>query len=109
MAVLERRVLDGVAIPYDIANPKSILVLGVTVSFNMVGGWVRQNGRNVYQKYTCRSITFSNGGSQYKNLSVWAGGAELIKNFVMSVGRVWSVKAPEGGFPATVSIDIGAA
>ncbi|KAK0369599.1 hypothetical protein CLIM01_13041 [Colletotrichum limetticola] len=103
---LEKRI-DGIPIPHGVASPKSLLLMGVTVSFHMVGGWIRQGSRNVWT-YTCKGIVLTNNNDR-KAVSIFSAGIKYLTNYIMSEGRVWTVNAPEGGFADTVSINIGKA
>ncbi|EXF83604.1 hypothetical protein CFIO01_00746 [Colletotrichum fioriniae PJ7] len=103
---LEKRI-DGIPIPHGVASAKSLLLAGVTVSFHMVGGWVRQGGRNVWT-YTCKGIVLTNNNDR-KAVSIFSAGIKYLTNYIMSEGRVWTVDAPVGGFADTVSINIGKA
>ncbi|KAK1656779.1 hypothetical protein BDP55DRAFT_739149 [Colletotrichum godetiae] len=103
---LEKRI-DGIPIPHGVASAKSILLVGVTVSFHMVGGWVRQGSRNVWT-YTCKGIVLTNNNDR-KAVSIFSAGIKYLTNYIMSEGRVWTVNAPAEGFADTVSINIGKA
>ncbi|KAL2882199.1 hypothetical protein SGCOL_002467 [Colletotrichum sp. CLE4] len=105
MALKKR--IDGIIIPHGVATAKSLLLAGVTVSFRMVGGWVKQNGRNVWT-YTCKGIVLQNNNDR-KAVSIFATGIKYLTNYIMSEGRVWTVNAPPEGFADTVSINIGKA
>ncbi|OHF03681.1 hypothetical protein CORC01_01000, partial [Colletotrichum orchidophilum] len=105
-AVLEPRVVKDVPVPSGIKRPPPIILNGVTFHFRMVQGWVKKDVKNVYYRdYTCDTIIIVNLRRRYRDVSVIAGGVRLLK-YRMSSGRVTSVRAPEGGFPKTLDIDV---
>ncbi|PCD22076.1 hypothetical protein AU210_015876 [Fusarium oxysporum f. sp. radicis-cucumerinum] len=102
---LEKRV-DGIPVPYNVADPQQILLGGMVVSFTMVGKWVKEGGHSVY-RYICKSITFTNPTSTRKVVTLIANGVKLMENQIFSEHRINSAKAPAEGFGNTVDIVIG--
>ncbi|KAL9570408.1 hypothetical protein ACKAV7_003710 [Fusarium commune] len=102
---LEKR-LDGIAVPYGVADPQPLLMAGVTVTFIMVGKWVRQGGHNVYT-YVCNGLKFSNPTARNKVVSVVANGVALLRNQPVPSHLAAQVGAPSEGYGNEISITIG--
>ncbi|SCO41099.1 uncharacterized protein FFNC_07869 [Fusarium fujikuroi] len=102
---LERR-LERIHVPYGVADPQPMLLAGVTVSFIMVGKWVRQGGHNVYT-YVCNGLKFSNPTSRDKLVSVVANGVSLLRNQPVPSHLAAQIGAPSEGYGNEISITIG--
>ncbi|KAF5659400.1 hypothetical protein FCIRC_12542 [Fusarium circinatum] len=102
---LEKR-LDVIAVPYGVTEPRPLLIAGVTVTFLMVGKWVRQGSRNVYT-YVYNGLKFSNPTARNKVVSVVANGVALLTNQQVPSHRAGQVGAPSEGYPSEISITIG--
>ncbi|KAF5687789.1 hypothetical protein FDENT_5079 [Fusarium denticulatum] len=102
---LEKR-LDGIHVPYGVADPQPMLMAGVTISFIMVGKWVRQGGHNVYT-YVCNGLKFSNPTSRNKVVSVAANGVALLRNQPIPSHVAAQIGAPSEGYGSEISITIG--
>ncbi|KAG7403900.1 hypothetical protein Forpi1262_v018678 [Fusarium oxysporum f. sp. raphani] len=79
--------LDGIAVPYNVADPQQLLLAGVTVTFIMVGKWVKEGGHNVY-RHICNGVSFYNPTSTRKVVTLVANGARLLVNQPLSEHRV---------------------
>ncbi|RBQ80762.1 hypothetical protein FVER14953_07750 [Fusarium verticillioides] len=102
---LEKR-LDGIHVPYGVADPQPMLLAGVTVSFIMVGRWVRQGGHNVYT-YVCNGLKFSNPTSRNKVVTVVANGVALLRNQPVPSHLAAQIGAPSEGYGSEIAITIG--
>ncbi|KAF5251008.1 hypothetical protein FANTH_3872 [Fusarium anthophilum] len=102
---LEKR-LDGIEVPYGVADPQPLLLAGVTVTFLMVGKWVRQGGHNVYT-YVCNGLKFSNPSARNKVVSVVANGAALLRNQPVPAHLAAQIGAPSEGYGSEISIIVG--
>ncbi|KAF5576038.1 hypothetical protein FPCIR_12825 [Fusarium pseudocircinatum] len=102
---LEKR-LDGIRVPYGVADPQPMLMAGVTISFIMVGKWVRQGGRSVYT-FVCNGLKFSNPTARNKVVSVAANGVALLRNQPVPSHLAAQIGAPSEGYGSEISITIG--
>ncbi|KAF5621337.1 uncharacterized protein FTJAE_11366 [Fusarium tjaetaba] len=102
---LEKR-LDGIHVPYGVADPQPMLMAGVTISFIMVAQWVRQGGHNVYT-YVCNGLKFSNPTSRNKVVSVVANGVAVLRNQPVPARLAAQIGAPEEGYGSEISIIVG--
>ncbi|KAF5962949.1 hypothetical protein FBULB1_13692 [Fusarium bulbicola] len=102
---LEKR-LDGIIVPYGVADPSPMILAGVTVTFLMIGKWVRQGGHNVYT-YICNGLKFANPSARNKVFSVVANGATLLRNQPLPAHLAAEVGAPSEGYGSEISIIVG--
>ncbi|KAF4423115.1 hypothetical protein FACUT_10583 [Fusarium acutatum] len=102
---LEKR-LDSIHVPYGVADPQPMLMAGVTISFIMVGRWVRQGGHNVYT-YVCNGLKFSNPTARNKVVTVVANGVALLRNQPVPSHLAAQIGAPSEGYGSEISITIG--
>ncbi|KAF5640423.1 hypothetical protein F52700_3573 [Fusarium sp. NRRL 52700] len=102
---LEKRI-DGIAVPYGIADPQPLLMAGVTVTFIMIGKWVQQGGNRVYT-YVCNGLKFSNPTHRDKIVTVVANGVSLLRNQPVPSHLAAQIGAPTGGYGREISITVG--
>lgn len=96
--------LHDIPIPAE-ADPRPVVLAGVSIGFIMTGRWVRQNGANVY-RYFCTKLRVANRESRVIAVTIVNEGVKVADNYRMGQNRVDTITAPGSGIQGTIDLNV---